>query len=55
MSLCKKQLFATEEVTEAETAPELPVKEEPDAIVEEAVTTEEDIAAKTAPESPVKE
>ena len=44
----------TEEVTETETAPESQVKEETDAIVEEAVVTEEDTAAIIAPELPVK-
>ena len=49
----QKQLFATEEVTEAETASESPIKEEPEAVVEEAVVTQEATEADTAPDSPV--
>ena len=45
----------TEEVTEAEAAPELPVKDKPEAVVEEAIVTEEVTAAETAAPSPVKE
>ena len=44
----------TEDVKEAESAPESPVKE-PQDIVEEAIVNEEVTEAQAAPESPVKE
>ena len=49
-----KEGILTEEVTEAEAAPESAVKEEPDATVEEAIVTEV-IEAEAAPEPRVKE
>ena len=44
----------TEEIAETETAPESPVKEEPEAVVEKANVTQEVTEAKAAQKSPKK-
>ena len=53
MSIVEETIL-TEDVTEAESVPESPVKE-PEDIVEEAIVNEEVTEAQAAPESPVKE
>ena len=49
-----EETILTEDVTEAESAPESPVKE-PQDIVEKAIVTEEVTEAQAAQESPVKD
>ena len=51
-----EEAIVTKEVTEAETASESPIKDNPDAIVQKQLfATEEVTEAETAPESPIKE
>ena len=49
-----KEGIVTEEVIEAEAAPERRVKEESEAVVEETIVTEEVLEAQAAPGSPDK-
>ena len=50
-----EEAIVTKEITEAETAPESPIKDEPDAIVQKQLfATKEITEAETAPESPKK-